>query len=174
VLASQAAANFGLAVLAPVLRDHYDLSLTQVGLLLGGSSVGALLTLLRWGLAADRIGERTTATIGLAGAAGALAAAAYARGFAALLAFLFLMAAFAASTNTATGRAGDELVRPARARVRPRRPADRDPTRRIRCGLRRFRGRRPLGPAGLPSRPRRAPARCRGRGGRLHGRGAGR
>jgi sugar phosphate permease len=105
VLASQAAANFGLAVLAPVLRDHYDLSFTQVGLLLGGSSVGALLTLLPWGLAADRIGERTTATIGLAGAAGALAGAAYARGFAALLAFLFLMAAFAASTNTATGRA---------------------------------------------------------------------
>jgi sugar phosphate permease len=105
VLASQAAANFGLAVLAPVLRDHYGLSLTQVGLLLGGSSVGALLTLLPWGLAADRVGERTTATIGLVGAVGALAAAAYAPGFAALLALLFLMAAFAASTNTATGRA---------------------------------------------------------------------
>ncbi len=105
VLASQAAANFGLAVLAPVLRDRYDLSLSQIGLLLGGSSVGALLTLLPWGLAADRIGERTTATIGMVGAAGALAAAAYAPGFGALLAWLFVMAAFAASTNTATGRA---------------------------------------------------------------------
>jgi MFS family permease len=105
VLAAQAAAYSGLAVLAPVLRDHYDLSLTEIGLLLGGSSVGALLTLLPWGLAADRIGERTTAAIGMLGAAGALAAAAYAETFASLFACLFLMAAFAASTNTATGRA---------------------------------------------------------------------
>jgi MFS family permease len=105
VLAAQAAAYAGLAVLAPVFRDHYALSLTEIGLLLGGSSAGALLTLLPWGLAADRIGERTTATIGMAGAAGALVGAAYAGMFASLFVFLFLMAAFAASANTATGRA---------------------------------------------------------------------
>jgi MFS family permease len=105
VLAAQAAGYAGLAVLAPVFRDHYDLSLTEIGLLLGGSSVGALLTLLPWGLAADHIGERTTATIGMLGAAAGLAAAAYAANFASLVAFLFLMAAFAASANTATGRA---------------------------------------------------------------------
>lgn len=105
VLAAQAAAYAGLAVLAPVFRDHYALGLTEIGLLLGGSSVGALLTLLPWGLAADRIGERTTATIGMAGAAGALIGAAYAGMFASLFVFLFLMAAFAASANTATGRA---------------------------------------------------------------------
>jgi MFS family permease len=105
VLAAQASAYSGLAVLAPEFRDHYDLSLSQIGVLLGGSSVGALLTLLPWGLAADRIGERTTATIGMLGAAGALAAAAYATSFELLLVFLFVMAALAASTNTATGRA---------------------------------------------------------------------
>jgi MFS family permease len=105
VLAAQAAAYAGLAVLAPVFRDHYALSLTEIGLLLGGSSAGALLTLLPWGLAADRIGERTTATIGMAGAAGALVGAAYAGMFGSLFVFLFLMAAFAASANTATGRA---------------------------------------------------------------------
>jgi MFS family permease len=105
VQTSQAAAYSGLAVLAPDLRDRYDLSLTQVGVLLGGSSVGALLTLLAWGLAADRIGERSTATIGLLGTTAGLAAAAYAPGFATLLGFLFLGAAFGASTNTATGRA---------------------------------------------------------------------
>jgi sugar phosphate permease len=105
VQTSQAAAYSGLAVLAPDLRDRYDLSLTQVGVLLGGSSVGALLTLLAWGLAADRIGERSTATIGLLGTTAGLAAAAYAPGFATLLGFLFFGAAFGASTNTATGRA---------------------------------------------------------------------
>ena len=105
VLAAQAGAYSGLAVLAPEFRDHYDLSLTQIGLLLGLSSIGALLTLLAWGLAADRIGERTTAAIGMLGAAGALAAAAYAQRFVSLVSLLFLMAAFGASANTATGRA---------------------------------------------------------------------
>jgi sugar phosphate permease len=105
VLAAQAGTISGLAVLAPEFRDHYGLSLTQIGVLLGVSSIGALLTLLAWGLAADRIGERTTAAIGMAGAAAALAAAAYATAFAPLVALLFLMAAFGASANTATGRA---------------------------------------------------------------------
>ena len=105
VLAAQAGTISGLAVLAPEFRDHYGLGLTEIGVLLGVSSTGALLTLLAWGLAADRIGERTTAAIGMAGAAAALAAAAYATAFAPLVALLFLMAAFGASANTATGRA---------------------------------------------------------------------
>ena len=105
VLAAQAGAISGLAVLAPEFRDHYDLSLTEIGVLLGVSSIGALLTLLAWGLAADRIGERTTAAIGMLGASAALAAAAHATAFAPLVALLFLMAAFAASANTATARA---------------------------------------------------------------------
>jgi sugar phosphate permease len=105
VLAAQAGAISGLAVLAPEFRDHYDLSLTEIGVLLGVSSIGALLTLLAWGLAADRIGERRTAAIGMLGASAALTAAAYATAFASLVALLFLMAAFAASANTATARA---------------------------------------------------------------------
>jgi sugar phosphate permease len=105
VLAAQAGSIAGLAVLAPEFRDHYGLSLTEIGVLLGVSSIGALLTLLAWGLTADRIGERTTATIGMSGAAVALAAAAYASAFASLVALLFLMAACAASANSATARA---------------------------------------------------------------------
>jgi sugar phosphate permease len=104
VQSSQAAAGSGLAVLAPILRDRYDLSLTQIGVLLGGASVGAVLTLLPWGLLADRIGERT-ATVGMLGAGGGLAGAAYAPGFVSLVLLLFVASAFAASTNTATGRA---------------------------------------------------------------------
>ena len=102
---SQAAAYSGLAVLAPVLRDRYQLSLTQIGVLLGVSSAGAVLTLLPWGLGADRIGERATATIGLLGATAGLAAAAYAPGFESLVVLLSVASAFGASTNTATGRA---------------------------------------------------------------------
>jgi MFS family permease len=104
VQASQAAAISGLAVLAPVLRDRYHLSLTQIGVLLGGSGIGALLTFLPWGLAADRLGERLTATVGALGAAAGLAGAAYASEFAGLVVLLSIAGAFGASANTATAR----------------------------------------------------------------------
>jgi sugar phosphate permease len=103
--ASQAAVLFGLAVLAPALRDRYDLSLTQVGIMLGVSGLGAVLTLLPWGLAADRVGERVTGTVGLLGASAALAGSAYAPDFAVLVVLLAVAGAFGASINTATGRA---------------------------------------------------------------------
>jgi sugar phosphate permease len=102
---SQAAVAFGLAVLAPGLRDRYGLSLTEVGVLLGIASVGAVLTILPWGLAADYVGEQVTGTAGLLGAGLALGAAAYAPEFASLALLLAISGAFGASINTATGRA---------------------------------------------------------------------
>ncbi|HEY7604141.1 MAG TPA: MFS transporter [Gaiellaceae bacterium] len=102
---SQAAVLFGLAVLAPDLRDRYDLSLTQVGVMLGVSGAGAVLTLLPWGLAADGVGERMTGTVGLLGAGVAMIGAAYAPDFALLVLLLAVSGAFGASINTATGRA---------------------------------------------------------------------
>jgi MFS family permease len=102
---SQAAAYSGLAVLAPVLRDRYQLSVTEVGVVLGGASVGAVLTLLPWGLLADRIGERTTATIGLLGSGAGFAGAAFAPRFSTLVLLLAIGSAFGASSNSATGRA---------------------------------------------------------------------
>jgi sugar phosphate permease len=102
---SQAAAASGLAVLAPALRDRYHLSLTQVGIMLGVAGAGSVLTLLPWGLAADRVGERITGGVGLLGSAAGLAGAARAPGFASLVLLLALAGAFGASTNTATGRA---------------------------------------------------------------------
>ena len=103
--ASQAAFVAGLAVLAPNLRDRYGLSLTQVGVMLGVAGIGAVLTFLPWGLAADRIGERVTGTVGLAGAGVALVGAAYAPTFVALVLLLALAGGAGASINTATGRA---------------------------------------------------------------------
>jgi sugar phosphate permease len=103
--ASQAAVVSGLAVLAPDLRDRYDLSLTQVGVMLGVAGIGAVLTFLPWGLAADRIGERLTGTVGLVGAGAALAGAAYASTFAGFVLLLTLAGGSGASINTATGRA---------------------------------------------------------------------
>ena len=105
VQTSQAAVYFGLAVLAPVLRDRYHLSLTQIGVLLGGAGAGAVLTLLPWGLLADRVGERATATVGLLGAAAGICGAAFAPTFVLLVVVLSVANAFGASTNTATGRA---------------------------------------------------------------------
>jgi MFS family permease len=89
----------------PTLRDELGLSLAQVGLLLAAAWVGSTLTLLPWGLAADRFGERAVLAIGLGGCAAFLVAAAYATSFAALLVLLGLAGAAGSSVNSASGRA---------------------------------------------------------------------
>jgi MFS family permease len=103
--ASFSALTIGLAVLAPVLRQEYDLTLGEVGFLLSAGWIGATVTLLPWGLAADRYGERLVLTLGLVASAGCLVGAAYATSFGALLAFLVLAGAAGASVNSASGRA---------------------------------------------------------------------
>ena len=65
---ADAAVFFGIAVLAPALRERYDLSLTQVGVLLASVSIGATISVLPWGLLADRVGERAVIATGLAAA----------------------------------------------------------------------------------------------------------
>jgi MFS family permease len=95
----------GLPVLAPVLRDEFDLSLFRVGVVLDGLWVGALLTLLPWGLLADRVGERIVIGTGLAGCGTALIASGYAGSFEGLVILLGLAGAAGASVNSASGRA---------------------------------------------------------------------
>jgi sugar phosphate permease len=92
-------------VLTPVLREEFDLSLGEIGLLLSAAWIGATFTLLPWGLAADRWGERFVLALGLSGSAACLAGAAYAPGFPSLLALLALSGAAGASVNSASGRA---------------------------------------------------------------------
>ncbi|MFL5770402.1 MAG: MFS transporter [Chloroflexota bacterium] len=95
----------GPAVLAPEIRSEFDVSVSQVGVLLGSLWVGTTTTLLAWGLLADRLGERVVLGTGL-GAAGLLAlVAGTVGGFSAFLVLLFLAAAAGASVNAASGRA---------------------------------------------------------------------
>lgn len=103
--ASSAASGIGLPVLVPTLQEEYVLSLAQIGVLLAAGWVGTLSTLLLWGLAADRWGERVAIGIGLLGCAASLAGAAFAPSYEALLVFLGLAGAMGASVNSASGRA---------------------------------------------------------------------
>ena len=103
--ASYAAVFLGIPVLAPQLRDEYDLSLTQVGVVLAAVSIGSVATLLPWGLLTDKAGERRVLASGLAVASVALAAAAFTSGYVLLVAMLVLAGGAGASVNAASGRA---------------------------------------------------------------------
>jgi MFS family permease len=95
----------GLPALAPALQDRYDIGVAGVGVVLASVSAGMTLSLLPWGLLADKIGERRAIAVGLAGASASLAAAAFAPTAAALVVLLALTGVSGASVNAASGRA---------------------------------------------------------------------
>jgi MFS family permease len=103
--ASTAAFLLGLASVTPDLRAFYNTGLAGVGALLGVTSIGLVATLLVWGTATDRFGERAVMTVGLTGAAMALGAAALVRSLPAAAALLVVAGASGASVNAASGRA---------------------------------------------------------------------
>ena len=87
------------------MREEYDLSLGEIGLLLAAAWIGTTVTLLPWGLATDRFGERIVLTAGLLGSALGLLGAAYAPSYEVLLIFLGLAGATGGAVNAASGRA---------------------------------------------------------------------
>jgi MFS family permease len=96
---------YGVPYLADELRGREGLTLTQVGMLVACPTAGLVLALYLWGAAADRWGERVVIALGLGGAAGALAAAAWwAHGMVALGLLLVLAGACGASVYSASGR----------------------------------------------------------------------
>src|SRR5215831_3770885 len=95
--------QYGLAYLIPALRAH-GLSLEEAGALVACPTAGLLLTLVAWGAAADRWGERLVLTSGLAVAGLVLLAATQVHGTAALGACLVLAGAAGASVYAASGR----------------------------------------------------------------------
>jgi MFS family permease len=92
-------------VLAPALRDEYDLSITEIGIVLAAEWIGLTFALLPWGLAVDRWGERWTLAVGLTVCAGFLVAAAYAPSFGWLVADLGLAGVAGGSVQSGSGRA---------------------------------------------------------------------
>ena len=92
-------------MLAPALRDKYDLSLTEIGVVLAAEWVGLTFALLPWGYAVDRFGERWTLTGGLAACAGLLVGAANAPSFGWLVTFLGLAGIAGGSVQSGSGRA---------------------------------------------------------------------
>ena len=97
--------SFAIAVLAPALREEYELSLTQIGVVLAAEWVGLTFALLPWGFAVDRFGERWTLSAGLAACAAFLAAAAYAPSFRWLVVLLGLAGIAGGSVQSGSGRA---------------------------------------------------------------------
>jgi MFS family permease len=95
----------GLAAVTPDLREHFGLSLTGAGTMIGAISAGMIPTLVPWGGAADRYGERRVMAIGLIGSAVALGVAALLSNPLAAGALLVLAGASGASVNAASGRA---------------------------------------------------------------------
>ena len=95
----------GIPILAPALRVEYDLTLPEAGLVIAAVNVGSVVTLLPWGLLADRLGERYVLGTGLAGASAALTVAAFAPSLAIFVAAIVFAGALGAGVNAASGRA---------------------------------------------------------------------
>ena len=90
--------------LIPALQTDRHTSLTAAGLLSAMPSFGMVLTLIAWGYLVDRLGERTTLTVGTALIAVAAFAAAPLHSLPAIGALLFVGGMAAASCNVAGGR----------------------------------------------------------------------
>ena len=95
--------QYGLAYLIPALRAA-GLSLAQAGVIVACPTAGLMLTLIAWGAAADRWGERRILALGLGIAGLVLLAATRARGVAALGACLVVAGAAGAAVYAASGR----------------------------------------------------------------------
>jgi sugar phosphate permease len=102
--ASVSALRQGLPALGPALRSTYHLSLPELGLVLASVNVGIVLTLVPWGVLADRIGERPVMSAGLGGTGAALVLAALAPGLGTVVACLLLAGMLGASATGASGR----------------------------------------------------------------------
>ena len=91
--------------MAPFLRHHYHLSLGETGVLISASLAGSVFSLVPWGYATDRFGERAALVAGVAGCGVALLGAASVQGFWSLLSLLAAAGLLGASVQSSSGRA---------------------------------------------------------------------
>jgi len=103
--AAMSALQQGLPALGPAVRQGFDLTYAEVGIVLASANWGVMLALLFWGALADRLGERQVVALGLGGSAAALVWAALASGIVELVVALTVAGGFGASAITASGRA---------------------------------------------------------------------
>jgi sugar phosphate permease len=101
--AATASFLYGIPMLLPALRAS-GVSLFAGSLLVSAPIAGLLLTLIAWGAAADRYGERVVIVSGVGVAALLLSAAAAVSSTVALGVLFAVAGAFAASVNAASGR----------------------------------------------------------------------
>jgi sugar phosphate permease len=102
-LVAGCAAQYGMAFLIPAMRAE-GTSLETASLLVTAPIAGIMCTLIAWGAAADRWGERRILAIGLAGAGVAELGAALADSTLAQGVLLFTVGATSASIHSASGR----------------------------------------------------------------------
>lgn len=95
---------YGVALLLPALRREEHLSLFGASVVVTAPAVGLLLTLIAFGAAADRYGERIVIATGVGSSAVFLAVAVWVHGALALAIVLGLAGAGAGSVNAASGR----------------------------------------------------------------------
>ena len=95
---------YGLPMLVPALRAEQHLSLVGASVVVAAPTAGLLLTLIAWGAAADRFGERIVISTGLALATIFLALTTVTHGPVPLCVLLALAGAAGASVNAASGR----------------------------------------------------------------------
>lgn len=103
---SSCAFVYGIPFLVPTLRDTFGISLAAAAVYVAAPTAGLLLTLIAWGAAADRWGERRIMTAGLAAQAVVVGVAAFLPrpATAVLLVLLALGGATGASVFAASGR----------------------------------------------------------------------
>jgi len=92
------------AFLIPLLHDVEGLSLAEAGLLAAAPNLGLVLSLVAWGAATDRWGERRILLVGLAATTLAVALSMLAGGFVWLGLALALSGALSGCTNASSGR----------------------------------------------------------------------
>jgi sugar phosphate permease len=91
--------------MAPFLRQRYHLSLAETGVLISSSLAGSVVSLVPWGFATDRFGERAVLLAGLGSCGAALVGAAFVHRFSLLLVLLLAAGLTGASVQSASGRA---------------------------------------------------------------------
>ena len=94
----------GVAFLIPTLHTTMGLDLARAGLMSAMPSFGMVLTLIAWGYAVDRVGERLVLSVGSALTAAAAFTAAAMHSLVVVAAVLLVGGMAAASSNSASGR----------------------------------------------------------------------